>query len=234
MTTILGTLAKQFVPGSLAFLILGLAGAVLVLLFEPRWKRWTVVGLLLLSAFYTILSLPATANRLADGLDRYPPLIRAEEARGASAVVLLHGDHQAARLRETLRLYRLLNPKWIVVSAQGPQLRDSLRYSVPPDQILWESRSRTTREQALNLARLLEAKHIARVVLVASPIHMPRALGACRAAGIDAVPAASPRPHAGMPRGGRGLVPQIGALTLSTESLYEYLALYLYKHRGWT
>jgi uncharacterized SAM-binding protein YcdF (DUF218 family) len=233
MPTILGTVAKQFVPGSLAFLILGLVAALLVLLLEPRWKRWTVLGLLLLSGFYTVLSLPALANRLADGLDRYPPLTQADEARGASAVVLLHGDHPAARLRETLRLYKLLNPKWIVVSAQGPHLRDSLRYSAPPDQILWESRSRTTREQALNLATLLQAKHIARVVLVASPIHMLRALGACRTAGIDVVPAVSPRPHASMPRGMRGLVPQIGALTLSTESLYEYLALYLYKHRGW-
>jgi uncharacterized SAM-binding protein YcdF (DUF218 family) len=234
MTTILGTLAKQFVPGSLAFLILGLAAALLVLLIVPRWKRGTVRGLLVLSSFYIVLSLPVVANRLADGLDRYPPLMRAEEARDASAVVLLHGDHQSARLRETLRLYKLLNPRWIVVAAQASDLRDSLRYSVPPDQILWEARGRTTREQAVNLARMLDTKHITRVVLVASPIHMRRALGACRMAGIDAVPGVSARPHAGMPRGMRGLVPQIGALTLSTESLYEYLALYMYKHRGWT
>jgi uncharacterized SAM-binding protein YcdF (DUF218 family) len=135
---------------------------------------------------------------------------------------------------ETIRVYSLLGgPRWVVVSSTSGMNRLLARTAIPADRILVDSRSATTREQAINVRNLLHAHGIDRVVLIASPIHMPRALGSCQAVGMQVVPSVAEMPHESVLNARWRLIPQIGALTFSNESLYEILALWWYGRRGW-
>ena len=74
-------------------------------------------------------------------------------------------------------------------------MRDQLvTLGVPAQRILVESTSADTHEQALLVAPLLRERGVIQVVLVTSRVHMPRALGVFRAAGVQAVPAIAPDP----------------------------------------
>jgi uncharacterized SAM-binding protein YcdF (DUF218 family) len=200
----------------------------------PRFRFWISAVLLVLACCYLVLSLPLTANLLAESLYRQSSVRRPHDAQSAQAVLVLQGDHEQLRVEETIRLYQRLHPAWVIVAANAAPIRNALvAAGLPKNQVIWEYQSRTTREQALEMAAFLRSRHLGRVVLVASPIHMPRALAACERAGIDAIPSVSARPHTGLPRGLRGLVPRLEALTLSKESLYEHLALRWYIWRGW-
>jgi uncharacterized SAM-binding protein YcdF (DUF218 family) len=100
--------------------------------------------------------------------------------------------------------------------------------------MLWDDHPVSTRQQALHLRRLVDEHGIEDVILVASPLHMPRALGACEAAGVRVTPSASTLPHLRLPRSGlRSFVPSLEALRFSWEALYEYLGLVYYRVRGW-
>jgi uncharacterized SAM-binding protein YcdF (DUF218 family) len=70
-------------------------------------------------------------------------------------------------------------------------------------------------------------------VLVASPIHMPRALAACEAFGVQAVPSVTAVPHTDLPGGVWSVIPRRDALFYTNESLYEYLAIWWYRQQGW-
>ena len=227
-------LIKTVAPGTaLFFMLLAAAGALLMV--RRGWpRRLGIAGILLLAASYCTLALPWTAERLSASLARYDQLRDPHDAQGAAAIVVLGGDSQPARVVETLRLNALVRPPWVVVSGapeQSDAMRDELvAGGVNPRQILLEQAAGTTREQAINIDRLVRSHGITRIVLVASAIHMPRALAAVRATGLDAVPSASATWQiADLPR----LWPAHDALRLSRESLYEHVALEYYRSKGW-
>jgi uncharacterized SAM-binding protein YcdF (DUF218 family) len=233
MATFIAGILKNIVPGSLAFLVLALSVGLGPLVLRRTLSRWQVVWLGAVACCYLVLSLPATATALAGRLSRHGSIDRPEDARGASTVVVFDGDHPGTRMLETIRLYSLLHPQWVVVSSMRGMDTRLARAGIPADRILVDSRSETTREQALNLHHLLQTHGIDRIVLVASPIHMPRVLGACQATGVRAVPSVALMPHESVLRARWRLLPQLGALTFSTESLYEMLALWWYGKQGW-
>jgi uncharacterized SAM-binding protein YcdF (DUF218 family) len=223
-------IAKTLAPGTLPFSMLVASAGLLLIRRRGLPRRIGVTSLVLLAAGYFVLALPATADRLSAGLTRFGRLPDSDRARRASTIVVIGGDSEHARELETLRLFHLVHPRWIVSS--GPlEMRDALvAGGIPPERIVTESTARTTREQAVTVAQLVRSRHLDPVVLVASAIHMPRALAAFREAGIDAVPSASAtRPIAGLPR----FWPAYDALRLSRESIYEYAALTYYQRKGW-
>jgi uncharacterized SAM-binding protein YcdF (DUF218 family) len=114
--------------------------------------------------------------------------------------------------------------------AMGAYLRD---LGVPTEAILREGRSRNTRENALYTAEILKAEGIDKILLVTSALHMPRALGAFRAVGVEANPA--PTDFEVMPEPGHPIrwLPDAEALSDSTRALKEYLGLWVYRWRGW-
>lgn len=237
LVSLVAALCKLLVPGTLAFLAASLLGSALVplLLFGRRGWRWSAVLLGGVAVSYLMLSLPVTAVLLARSLDRYPPIAAAGDSLRGTALVVFDGDHQSGRLREAVRLYRLLQPSHVIAMSLYPEMVSELvGAGVPAEAIVWAHRSRTTREQALDVARVLDERGIGPIVLVASPIHMPRALATCVAVGIRASPGVALMPHPSLPRGARGLIPQREALSFSSESVYEYLALAYYGMRGWT
>ena len=76
-------------PGSASFLLLGLTACLLLLLLG-RLRRTAWAGLILLTILYWMLSLPAVAGFLANGLRaEEPPLLSAKEAAGCDAIIVL-------------------------------------------------------------------------------------------------------------------------------------------------
>ena len=122
-------------------------------------------------------------------------------------------------------------------SSEAAVIADALRRNgVPSDHILLESTSTTTREQAIAVSRILQARGDARCVLVTSPQQMSRAAAVFRGVGITAVP---------LPAGSvmwsaseishwwSWLVPSSQARLVSRDVLYEVIAWPYYRLRGW-
>jgi uncharacterized SAM-binding protein YcdF (DUF218 family) len=157
----------------------------------------------------------------------------------------------ALRIVETVRVYRLLragapggldNPLVIVSGGDTQHLtpprteasayRDAaIRLGVPADRVVLEDRSQTTHDEALLLKTLLAERHVGRFVLVTSPTHMPRALRALRAVGLDPIPSPSPARTTSPSRW--WLMPDRDSLAVSDAAVYEVCAFVYYLARGW-
>jgi uncharacterized SAM-binding protein YcdF (DUF218 family) len=223
------TVLKLLAPGTLAFFIV-VAGLCAALVWSRGRARTTGIAVTIaLTAVYFAMALPRTAALLSAGLIRYGPLTDARDAQGAAAIVVLTGDSHGARVVEAARLYALLQPQWLLMGGTELMREELIKAGVPKTRILMEGGGRTTREQIVNVERIVRRHNMGRVVLVVSAIHMRRTLAAARAVGLDAVPSASPtRRNAGPP-----FVPTFDGLRLTRESLYEYAALAYYEWRGW-
>jgi uncharacterized SAM-binding protein YcdF (DUF218 family) len=191
----------------------------------------------------------------------YHALTREDVPEGRIAIVLLgggsntvgswSGDHLSLldptgsdRTLEALRAFRLLNAEWIISSGGKPDpddpdapagvaMRDALLHlGVPNARIIVEQSSRTTREQAVNVARLLRSIAADHVVLVTSATHMRRSMGAFQSEGIDAIPAvARDSPHSSS--WWRNALPSTDGLEESHTVLHEILGLAYYRLMGW-
>ena len=151
----------------------------------------------------------------------------------------------ADRVLHAARLYRAGKAPLIIISA-GNVWGDSDMQSeaeasrkvlgtlgVRREAIVVEGGSRNTRQNAILTARIAAERGIRRILLVTSAWHMPRAAAAFRRTELDVAPAAAD--HAGLAATPRILriLPQAGALSLSTRALSEYLGLLVYRLRGW-
>ena len=70
--------------------------------------------------------------------------------------------------------------------------RYAIKQGVPDNAILIETASRTTRQNLIEARRLMEQKHLKRVIIVSDPLHMARALRLARELGIDALASSTP------------------------------------------
>jgi uncharacterized SAM-binding protein YcdF (DUF218 family) len=155
---------------------------------------------------------------LADGADRVWHTARIYQAGKASRVIISGGrlPWLGERIAEAEAMQQFL-----------------IDLGVPKDALLLEDQSRSTYENALYTAELLQERDLDRVLLVTSALHMPRALATFRAAGVNAVPA--PTDFEVIPEPSHLLrwLPDAGALSASTLALKEYLGLWVYRWRGW-
>src|SRR5262249_45882301 len=190
--------AKLFArPTSLTFFVALLAIGVALSFWRrtQRAARWYFTALL---ASYWVLASPACAERLVRWQGRaYQPLASAAEARGARLVIVLGAGNNTMpfgdlainqvslggglRLLEGARLYRLLDGPTMLVSggvtgrhegarAEAEAMRIALvQLGVPSDRVTIEAESKTTREEALVIARTLAGKPSQPIVLVTSP-----------------------------------------------------------------
>jgi uncharacterized SAM-binding protein YcdF (DUF218 family) len=211
-------------------------------------------------------STPLFADWLRLSLEaRYPP-VAVDAMPAADIIVVLGGGVDAPfppRLQPDLgaaadrvwhgaRLYHAGKAPRVVVSggmvpwkaggdmSEATSMQQFLRaLGVPADAIQSEPGSATTRENALETARLLaagagEGAVPVNVILVTSALHMRRALASFRAVGIDAVPAATDHEVVkDGPLTPLDLLPSAGALEASSRALKEYLGLWVYRRRGW-
>jgi uncharacterized SAM-binding protein YcdF (DUF218 family) len=79
---------------------------------------------------------------------------------------------------------------------------------------------------------LLAARKVSQFVLVTSRQHMPRALRAFRAVGMDPIPS-TPEFYVGRGRRFERFLPSDAALGASMAMMYDVAAMVYYRLRGW-
>ena len=258
-------IVKEFlIPGSITFLLLAVSACVALLYAGRRGATVGRRGLVLLLLLYLVLSIPVVANGLIAGLEPdVPPLHSREAARGARVVAVIGNGavsyaassgvvHQFARrtafaVLEGARLYRLLEPEWVIVSGgipnpnsqQEPEsviMRDELvRQGVPVERIVLESESTNTSQQLRNIARLVRARQLPEpIVVVTTPAHAARVQLFAAAEDLQVVLSSADelRYDSTDTRRWRNWFPSAGALQGSASAMYEYLAL-VYGWSGW-
>ncbi|MEM9946654.1 MAG: YdcF family protein [Cyanobacteria bacterium P01_D01_bin.36] len=115
----------------------------------------------------------------------------------------------------------------------------ALAMNVPAEDILLEPDSLNTRQNAVNVKKILEANAIDSVLLVTSATHMPRAAAIFRKLDIDITPAPTDflalKEEQQLSLEGRilSLVPSVGATERVTKVLKEYVGFVIYRLRGW-
>lgn len=195
---ILGVLAS---PANIAVALV-LVGAVL-LYARPRFGRRLVGAGAVLILLLGFSPVPKLAMRMLE--DRFPPA--AAEGRIDGIVVLGGGanvargrlafNEAASRIIEGAALAKR-HPEATLVFSGGDAgfferdeeteaagaARVFAAAGIAPDRIVLEDRSRTTRENALLTRERVAPRAGERWVLVTSAFHMPRAIGAFRAAGL--------------------------------------------------
>ena len=241
-----------YLASPMGVFVIGLvAGAVLALLRLPRLGR--LVAALAIAQFI-VFSLSAVSNALLRPLeDEARAEAAAAPACCYDAIVVLGGSIGPAvpplrpdpelfdssdRVWHAARLFhRGLAPRIIVSggayavqAGEAPQTQTEavamrqflLALGVPEDRIVMEGRSLNTIENMRETRALVGT---ARVALVTSGFHMPRALRLARQAGLAA--AAFPTDWQVLPTTSpfwESLLPSVGALAASGQAIREYLA----------
>ncbi len=228
------------------FIWLSLAGALIAL-------RWAGVGIPL--ALVSSLALYAAATPAVSSY----LLARAEAAlpsdvdfAGAQAIVVLGGDVRVGngpvpdslaplsleRVVLAAQAYRRLHLPIVVSGGRVRQSRASeaalmqaalaADFAIPTAWV--EQQSRTTWENAVDTARLLQPEHVTTVVLVSQSWHLPRAMWAFERVGLRALPWPAPRTatHAG--RFGDYL-PSVAGLRDCGHALHELIGGVYYRLR---
>lgn len=224
---------------------------------KPGWARGLQLAAL---ALLWLAATPRFSVWLRAPLEQRNPPLSVASTPTAEAILVLGGgmgtadpprltpDLNAAgdRILQAARLYQAGKAPLVVVSGGGSPLLGSggpeapamaallQEWGVPAKAIRLESRSLTTRENAVNSARLLARLGIHRVLLVTSALHMPRALASVRAVGVEAMPA--PTDFEVTRVRSRTLLdwlPDAEALVGTTRAIKEYLGLLYYRYQGW-
>lgn len=192
-------------PPVLSAWIAGIAVLCLVFRF---WR--TGLGLLLFACTWTFVwSLPACSDWLRGLLDERYPVVAVESLPQADAVVVLGGatrfswvddpnvDVQKlkySRVGTGARVWLAGRAPVIILSGGRGEAKLMAqvmpRLEVPASALVLEERSRDTAENAHYTASIAREHGWQRVLLVTSAIHMPRAMHAFEAAGLEPIPVA--------------------------------------------
>ena len=162
---------------------------------------------------------PAPYPEASSAVDRYWHGARLFHA-GRGEVVILSGGRRAHRL-----------PGMTEAEAGARFLVDM---GIPEAALLLDGEALTTRENAVNVAAILEQQGIETFLLVTSALHMRRSEAAFRAVGLDPIPVATDfqvRPRARTRL--RHWLPSAAALANSTRAMHEYVGYWAYRLRGW-
>ena len=117
---------------------------------------------------------------------------------------------------------------------EAPLLRAAaMRMGVPERQIVAESASRNTYENAAETKRILQERRLHSVLLVTSAYHMRRALGCFHKLGLEPIPhAVDFRSHDG-PLDPMCWVPDVNNLSEASAAIKEYVGLVTYRLKGY-
>jgi uncharacterized SAM-binding protein YcdF (DUF218 family) len=211
---------------------------------------------------YALAGTPVVGSALIDRLGQgFAPLDRSMVPAGSAAVVVLGSGGStvrgwddaplsvldtwaAGRVLEAARLFRLLDPAWVIVSGglADPDGHDEptdvamqralVELGVPAGKIRVQTGSRNTHAEAVAIGPVLRSLGVRHAVLVTSRIHMRRATGTFRAEGLVVIPAPAPDRRRQLPWLMR-LVPTDDGLSDTATAMHEIGGLVLYTLRGW-
>lgn len=111
-----------------------------------------------------------------------------------------------------------------------------VEFGVDEESVLVEAESRNTRENAVNSTAILDSLGAKRIALVTSGLHILRAEAVFSNLGYDVVPVRARLfriPKKRVRFDPFVLVPNVENLAISTQAIYEYVAILIYKLRGW-
>ena len=249
---------SKWLPQFLYPLNLGLCLSIFALL--AAWRGWHRLGAAFLSvSVATILIFSSPLSIMLyhhhETIYRSKPIA---ELPMVDAIVVLAGDvgipvpprQQSQlggnRLLHAFRLFRAKKASLIIISggnvfqqndaeSEAYYSREILQdWGVPPNQILIESGSRNTFENASNTKMLLETRRISRILLVTDALHMPRAFAVFQHTGIDVI--ASPSGYAVAEYRKPGLLywwPKVENLMIAKRVIREKMGMVVYRWRGW-
>ena len=236
-----------FLPMPISLLLCALGLIFLWTRKRETYGKWLVTcGIFLLLLF----SLQPISDMLLSGLEQQMRVSENISDKRVSFIVVLCGDgtinlgisaaSQASdqslkRLVDALFLYREFPGRKLIISGGGWPSTNApavlleefaRKLGIPGADILVESESRCTADQARLLEPLLHAEPF---FLVTSASHMPRALGTFRKHGLRAIPFASDFRAKGCNFSDiRTYLPRGHALEQSENAVYEYLGLAWY------
>jgi uncharacterized SAM-binding protein YcdF (DUF218 family) len=151
-------------------------------------------------------------------------------------------DGSKERMLEGVRLARAWPQTPLAFSGgnptdRGETLADLMTFwavqaGIEPERVVVEPRARTTRENVVNLAALARERGWTRLVVVTSASHMPRALAAFRAVGLDPLPAPCDFTDTGDSIT-RWILPDPDALRRTHAFLHEIVGHRWYAWKGW-
>jgi len=155
-----------------------------------------------------------------DGVDRYWHGARLYHADRAPVLVLSGGRNQKPP------------QSWSEAESGAVFLAD---LGVPESSMLVDSEARTTRDNVVNVAALLEAHGLESFLLVTSAHHMARSMAAFRSAGLEPVPAPTDFSAVEDPAFSvRRLMPSVSALSRSTAVIHEIVGSWFYHLMRWS
>lgn len=113
---------------------------------------------------------------------------------------------------------------------------------IPPEDLILESRSLNTHENAVYTKEILQQQNIDKVLLVTSAAHMPRSIAIFKRENINAIPA--PADYMISDRNlvehrytseSRilSLLPNSQSLDYTTQAMKEYIGTFIYRLKGW-
>lgn len=205
-------------------------------------------GLLWLVACAT----PVSTTWLTGSLERqYPPRDAATYPK-VDAIVVIGGDSPLSEQQDwsdeegpmaTTRvgfgylLYKAGKAPIILLSggSGGAQRMAAMleQQGVPPSALRIEGRSSNTYENALYSSHMLADEKLRRILLVTSPMHMPRAIASFRKQGLEVIPASARTSPAAKPLLATDKWwPQRAVLWLNHHILHEYIGLAVYVLSG--
>ena len=230
---------------------------IVLIVYRLDKTRHLFVSSLSLLIVYLLLASPFLANLLTAALETRSPLVHDCAMTGQSAPVvvlaggisgdkpeqpaysilkersyrrLVSGVHLAAQQPDTLLI--LSGGGWETLKEADLMADLAIALGFPPQRIIRESLSSTTRGNAVQVAAILRQNNLTRIWLVTSAMHMPRAAAVFAHEGIQVCPYpvdvrwVSPRIY-------DMFVPQVSALQKTTDALHELLGFLWYMLRGW-
>lgn len=186
-----------------------------------RWKRlWSGFGTLLLITYFSA-QFPLTTAVANKGLVAFVP---PDKGQTADAIVVLgRGEtFRNSRIKVAANLWESQRAPLIFASGSGDgsEIVNGLqKKGIPSEALNEEHCSRTTKENALFTASVLQPQGINKIILVTDPPHMLRSLLTFRNVGFEVVPHKSPAPHLTQTR-------------KAMMMIYEYMGLVKYGLKG--
>lgn len=160
---------------------------------------------------------------------------------GRGAGVRLELNQAADRLIGAFDVLHAGRARFAIFSAGAPgevteaevSARLMASWGIERSRLLVEGKSRNTRENALESARIVRERGFSRVLLLTSAAHMPRALGCFRAVGVEADALPVDFRTEEHPLRFTRLLPRAYALDKSADYLRELAGRVVYRLRGY-
>ena len=228
--------------------------SILALLCRILYFSKTSLRLFTLAALvFLVSSNNSIAHKLARSLEQQYPQLSIAETPNADVIIVLGGSFSppiaprkfnqfngtSNRFWLASELYKANKAKLIILSGgnvfEQPGIKPESEYikewlfkaGIPESAILIDSRSRTTRENALETEKILKRKKIKTALLVTSALHMPRSIQLFSQLDINIIPAPSDIIVTDdYTPGILKIIPSANAIGLITSSLHEYYGMW--------